>query len=305
MEEHQAALEQKVSDRTVELASTNMKLDKMTTHINTLTQAIKEQEMSVADISKLESEIKGLSEAMDRAVDTKEQQENVLLESEKELVSSVNSLDATLSKYNNKVSELEIVAGLESTLEGAISTFNHDKLLDKQQSAFLGIDLHATVNPNATSSISHYQQELDSTKKQYDTSVGKKEMCEGDLLQSKTKLSIASGKKAKCQETLREESETMDAKLAVRSREVEAMEHKIRSLQDPVALEEQMASYGRQCVELEAARVELHNEAASKRQAMLDEINAACAAMMNHDAHHHACVASVTQAWKLVGSKLQ
>ena len=66
-------------------------------------------------------------------------------------------------------------------------------------------------------------------------------------------------------------------------REVESMETKVASLRDPVALEEQMTQFERQCAELEAMRQQYEEDNLARKKAVCDEIEYACAAMEEYD----------------------
>jgi plasmid stabilization system protein ParE len=79
------------------------------------------------------------------------------------------------------------------------------------------------------------------------------------------------------------EREQQEAALAVRLREVDAIESKIESLRDPAALEEQIARYQRQCTQLEALQMKHQEENVSQKKAVQDEINAALRAITEHN----------------------
>jgi SMC interacting uncharacterized protein involved in chromosome segregation len=298
MDEHKSALEQKVKERTTELAENNGKLDKMTTHINELKQAIKEQEFSVDDIHKMESELKGLSEASDRAFAIRDQKRKMLLASEKELVTVCNDLDSMTADYNGKIAELQLVPDLGSNFAKMKAEVDKSKLLESDQSQMLGVDLVGTVQQIAFSSKQDYLDKVDRAKAQYQDFLDQMNHADDACKEANAKLKIAEDKKSKCEQTLESERKTLEAKLAVREREVQAMETKIAALQDPVALEEQMAAFERQCAELEALRIEHQEENIGKHRAVLAEVNSACQLMADHDAYLRQSVAEVNAYWR-------
>jgi len=61
------------------------------------------------------------------------------------------------------------------------------------------------------------------------------------------------------------------------------LETKVASLLHPVALEEQMAMFERQCAELEAMRQQYEEENIARKKAVCDEINQTCSAMEDYD----------------------
>jgi len=58
---------------------------------------------------------------------------------------------------------------------------------------------------------------------------------------------------------------------------------KVTSLRDPVALEEQMTQFERQCDELEAMRQQHEEDNVSRKKAMCEEINTAILEMREYD----------------------
>ena len=78
-------------------------------------------------------------------------------------------------------------------------------------------------------------------------------------------------------------------------REAESMETKVASLRDPVALEEQMTQFERQCAELEAMRQQYEEDNLARKKAVCDEIDQACAAMEDYD---QFCLQKVAEVGK-------
>lgn len=298
MQQHKSDLEQKVKDKTTELADTNKKLDKMTTYIDNLKQTIKEQEFSVDDIHKLESELKGLSEASDRAHAILDQQRKALLQSEKELMGVCNNLDAMTDNYNSRVAELQLVPELTTKFGSLTARLDKEQLQETDQKRILGVDLVGTAQPVTLQSKKEFVEMNSVNKATYNDLVDELNRDEGARAEAEAELKIVQDKKAKCDQTLESEEETHRAKMTIRQREVENMEAKSKSLQNPVALEEQMAAYDRQCSELEALRQERYEEGVAKYQAVLDEVSKACQAMADHDAYMQQRVSDLHAFWQ-------
>ena len=79
------------------------------------------------------------------------------------------------------------------------------------------------------------------------------------------------------------EREAQDAKLGVRTRELESIETKVASLRDPVALEEQMAQFEQQCAELEALRQQHEEDNVARKVAVCEEVDRAISAIQEYD----------------------
>ena len=297
MDEHKAALEQKVKERTAELAETNAKLDKMNAHVQNLKNMIESQELSVEDIQKMEREQETVKEALDRALDLKEQRRKSLRSSEEQLVRFTHDLDAAMSDYNSKMLELACIPELGAKFGKTKATLNKDKMLESQ-SAMLGVDLQYKVRPIALENKKEYEGKAEDTKWKYQDALDKLDNSEEDCKEAEYKLKIVEEKYAKCEESLGQEKEAHEAKLAVRQREVEAMENKVASLRDPVALEEQMASYERQCAELEALRIRHQEENVAKKKAVEKEIEVGCQMMIEHEEYYRRKLAELNEYWQ-------
>jgi len=298
MDEHKSGLEQKVQERTEALATTNNKLDKMTTYINELKQTISEQEFSVDDIHKLESELKGLSEASDRAHSSLDQQRRMLLASQEELVGVSNNLDAMVSEYNARVAAKQLVPGMSSKFGPSTKArLDKEKLSQPDQKQILGVDLVTTVQPMTLSVKEEFAEQNSRDTETHNDLVDQLNRGEDARNETEAKVKIVRDKIAKCEQTLDSEDQTAQKKLSVRNREVKTIENKTASLLDSVALEETMAAYERQCAELEALRQEREEVSVAKYQAVLDEISSACQLMADHDQYVRTRVDELNQFW--------
>lgn len=298
MDEHKTQLAQKVKERTIELAETNSKLDKMNSFVQGLKQTVEGQELSLDDIRRMESEQKGVDEAMDRVLDTKEQRRKALLSSEEDLDRLCNKLDEVLADYNVKIGELALVPELASFAKSKAS-FNKDSMLDTDQSKMLSVNVQASVRPTVLQTKSEYVEKGDQARWNYQDSLDKLENSKEACKEASAKLEIVQHKNDKCQETLESEREAQDAKLAVRNREVDAMEAKVTALRDPVALEEQMAGYERQCAELEALQIKHKEENIAQKRAVQDEIETALQTMQEHDEFCQHKLSELDQYWQI------
>ena len=298
MDEHKSSLEQKVKERSSELTQTNGKLSKINSCIEELKKTIESQELSVDDIHAMESELKGLSEAMDRASALRDQRRKTLLASEKELLVTCNSLESILNEYNSKLSELQLVPRLGADLANMKATLDKNALLDADPSKTVGVHVESTVRPTVASFQTKFTVEVEQTTAAYQDSLDQMESSNDNCNAASAKLKIVQDKTAKCEKTLDSEQETHNAKFAVRQREVEAMEAKVAARRDPIALEEQMAAYERQCAELEALRLEHQEENVARKKAVQDEIQQTCQLMVEHDAYFQHKLQELDEYWE-------
>jgi kinetochore protein NDC80 len=295
MVDHKNQFEKKVEERTTELAKVNEKLDKMTAYINDLKNSIGSQEFSIHDIHKMESELKGLAESTDRAIALRDQKRKSLFAAEAKLSSICNDLDSKVAEFSGKIAELRLVPELGSKFHKMQASVNKEKLLHDDLRESLGVDLVGHIQPLAQSTKEEYIQKVDDTKDLYHKIMDQTNHLEDSCKEAEAKLKITNDKVLKYEQTLESERKTQDATVAVREREVESIETKIASLQDPVALEEQMAAYERQCAELQALRLEREENNMAQKRAVLIDINHSCQIMAEHDAYLEKQISELKQ----------
>jgi kinetochore protein NDC80 len=304
MDEHKTQLAQKVKERTVELAETEQKLQKMNAYVEDIKKTVESQELSVDDIYRMENEQKGVNEAMDRVYTSKEQSRKALLKGEEELTGLCNKLDSVMADYNAKVGELALVPKLGPKFASSKATFHKDNMLDADQSKLLGVDLQSAVRPLVLQSKTEYVEKGDQARWEYQDALDKLETAQEACNEAAAKLDIVKHKNGKCEETLEFEREAQEAKLAVRQREVEAMEDKVAALRDPVALEEQMTGYERQCAELEALTLRHKEDNIAQKKAVQDEMEAAFKLMAEHDEHCRQKLSDLDNYWMQKKAKM-
>jgi SMC interacting uncharacterized protein involved in chromosome segregation len=297
MVDHKKQFEQKVEERTLELAQVNEKLERITTHINELKHSISEQELSVDDLYKMEGELTGLTEASERADTLRDQKRQSLFTCEAELAAVCNDLDVKVGEFTGKIASLRLVPDLGSKFSNIQVSVKKDKLMQTDLNQTIGVDLTNYVQPTANSSKNEYASKVIQSNNQYQHIIDQTHHLDDSCKEADAKLKIIGDKMSKSEQTLENERKTQDAMLAVREREVEALEKKIASLQDPVALEEQMAAYERQCSELEALRREREENNMSQKRTVLIEINNACQLMEDHDVYLNKQLAEVKKYW--------
>jgi kinetochore protein NDC80 len=283
MDDHKSMLEKKVKEKKAELAKTNDQLEKCSNEVDELKRTIATQKLSVDDVQKIESEIKGIHEALDRTAAVKEQRRKNVTAHEEELIKFCYTVDSVVTSFNTKLIDLLEVPELVSILKNKKLSFNRDNLLLDDQREILGADIQQQVQPLILRYQDDYVERLSKGKEQYQDEMDE---MEATIERNKVvleELSVLRDKKIKMEQTLSSEVEIASATLAVRQRELDTIERKVTSLRDPVALEEQLATYDRQCAELESLRIDQQEENIAKKKSVVEEINTACTAMKDYE----------------------
>jgi hypothetical protein len=170
-------------------------------------------------------------------------------------------------------------------------------LLEADESKIVGVNLQSMVRPTIGNLKQEFLNKVTETKAAYQDSLDQMDSLHNACKAAEGKLKIVLDKAFKCQKTLESEQSTHSAKRAVRAREVEAMETKVAGRRDPVALEEQMTAYERQCAELEALRREHEEDNITRMISVQEEIERACALMMAHEEHFRSKLQELDDYW--------
>ncbi|KAG7353792.1 HEC/Ndc80p family-domain containing protein [Nitzschia inconspicua] len=283
MNQHVATLTQKRNDRAKELEETNVQLSKLTERVSKLKDTITRQEMSVDDVRKMQSELKGVEEATERAIALRDQRRSSLWEIESELENTWTNVESLVSDYNTSNGELGLLPLVSSRGLDMKVVIDKSAAQHADPTRLLSVDLQGTVQPTLLSLREEYGELSTEFKQEYQQALDDLELSEEAFTEAMEKHRIVDGKIDKCEETMEAEREVQEAKLGVRTREVESLETKVASLRDPVALEEQMAQFERQCAELEAMRQQHEEDNLARKRAICVEIDQACSAMEEYD----------------------
>jgi kinetochore protein NDC80 len=283
MDQHVSALSQKKKDRAQELEDTNRKFARTTARVEELKNSIGSQALSLEDVQKMQNELKGVEEAIDRAIASRDDYRKSLWESQSEIENLLSGLESIASLYNSQLGELSLLVFVPKEDCGATITVDSNAAVENNQIQLLGVDLQHSVQSSMQTCKQIYSEKISEAKAKYQESLDQVERSEEEFAEALESLKIVEGKIEKHDETIEAEKEAQEAKLGVRSREATSMEAKIMSLRNPVALEEQMAQFERQCAELEALRMKHEQENVMKKKAAYDEIARACAAIKEYD----------------------
>lgn len=295
MEQHVETLSQKTKEHQQELAETNIILARSTKHVEELKIAISSQALSLEDVQKMQNELKGVEESIDRAINLKDERRKALWDSQAEAEKYWNELEGVVSDYNSEFAELSLLPLV--SVKGVDMKVIVDKasVLENDMLKLLNVDVLGSVQPALLECKQEYSEKLSEAKWKYQEYLDRLEESEGAFSEAQEKLKIMQDKMAQCDDTLVGEREAQEAKHAVRLREAESMETKVASLRDPVALEEQMARYERQCAELEALRIKYQEENVARKKAVCEEIEQTCQAIQDYDDFCAKKVAEVNQ----------
>lgn len=295
MDQHVAALSHKKKDRIQELDETSRKLARTTARVQELKEAISNQTLSMEDVQKMQNEVKGVKEAIDRAMVLKDERRKAVWETDSEAEKLWNELESLVADYNSQLGELSVLPLVSAKDVKMKAVIDKGAILDDDQVKLLGVDLPSEVQSALQTCKQEYADRLSESKWKYQEALDNLDKSEEAFTEALEKLKIIEDKMDKYEDTLEGERDAQEAKLAVRQREADSMETRVAALRDPVALEEQMAQFERQCAELEALRMKYQEDNVSRKKAVCDEIEKACLEMKGYDEYCLEKISEVQQ----------
>lgn len=299
MDEHLAGLNQKVKERSEQLVTTNEKIETMNKIVCDLKKTLEKQAVSLGDIYKVQSELKGVDEAMERAFAVKEKLRKSKWENEEQLGKFFTDLENLIADFNAALAEIALLPCMGEEVKELKVVLDKNQALQKNRKKLLGVDLENDVDQTLQRYKELYLQKTATARQDYQEAIDDLEVTNEKLSEAIDKLKSFQTQKTKCEESYESERKTHEAKLAVRLREVEAIESSVSSINDPIALEEQMAKYESQIAELEVMRFHQQEENLGMKKAVEDEIEAACQAVMELQNFCQAKAAEVSQYWMM------
>ena len=283
MDQHVAKLKEKKNNQSEELEETSKNFAAIASKVEKLKESIGNQELSLDDVQKMKNERKGVEEAFERAFSLRDQRRSALWEIESEVEKSWTDLESFISDYNSHVGDLKLLPMVASKGVEMTAVIDKDAALDPNPSKLLAIDLPGSIQPVLTPCQEEYSSLISDSKWKYQEALDKLEKSEEAFTEALERHRIVENKIDKCEEIMEAEREVQDAKLGVRIREAESIETKVASLRDPVALEEQMAQFERQCAELEAMRQQYEEDNVARKTAVCEEVDRALLAIQEYD----------------------
>jgi DNA repair exonuclease SbcCD ATPase subunit len=283
MDEHKKSLQQKKEDLVKELADTNEKLARMNVHIQDLKQTVESQDLAPNEVIKLENESKGAIEAMDRLQKVKEKREKELAENDAILEKHVVVCETVMDQLNSKLGDVRSFAEFSDSFKQYKFMLKKDKLLESDPIETFGVNCKESLEPAIASAIQETETKASTAKLNSQEALDRLDESESNKQEALSMKQIVLDKIAKSEESLQHEQDAHATKLAVREREIDAMERKVEARRDPMVLEEQMAVMERQLAELEALREKHEAENIHKKAMVMEEIESACDLMMEQE----------------------
>lgn len=281
-----------------ELSKTNAALDRMTTKVQELEQAVKDQEFSPSDVDKMDCEIKVLKESLEQTQASQEEQAELLSGSQERTLVFTQQLDRLVTSYNKFVSMLASEIG--SDAQGIKLNLKAD-LLPEDMRVFLGNDLQT---PKVTMAASERKELWDEMEAKLQDILDQKNRRDNDLSQVVAQLKIVEDKAQKCKEAIAGLKLEHESKASVRNAEIETLESKTKTLCDPAEVEKRLAVFERRCAELEAQKSELLHRNKEEEQQTLRQIVEACELVEDHQAYMAQCASAVNDHWEGALSKV-
>jgi len=291
MDEHKDAIDQKVKKNAAELQEINLRLETITSRVDELKNHVQSQEYSVEDARRMQTEQNRLEKAMEQFVELKQKHSKESFDADLELTRLTEELETVIVEYNAKVVDLP----LQQDLKDVKMEFNKHYAQERDQRLLLGVDLQRIIVPAIQQCKKEYSDDTHAAKRHHQELLDQLETSEAAATEALDSLKIIQAKQSKVTEAHSTEKSEQEGALAVRLREVESAETKIASLRDPVALEEAIVRYQRQCIQLEALQVKHLEDNIARKNAVREEIKTAMVFVEEHFQHQKEKLAELEQ----------
>lgn len=279
MDEHRAALAQKVEERTQELNETNTNLENINAKIEKIRHTISEQELSVEDVQKMNSEQARLKEALEKAQALQKLQKEGMYKSKSECDNLWEDLELLVREYTQEASELSRWMDLRS-ISWKMSLEKKGSLTENQPD-FLNVDLENEIKPFLREALKKNNILFSSTKEELQSMLDELEMSREEYTEAMDRKKLVLSKLEKVQETTETEREEQDATLQVRQKEVQSLQSKIDAIRNPAALEQQIFESQRQYDKLESLHRQHIQDTIVRKQELENEIQTALNAVQD------------------------
>lgn len=290
MDKHVKSLHKKHKETQEELVGGNRKLESINSELKVLARSVEDQELLPEDVLRMQNEMKGIAEARERIRERTTCHQTELVKNETDAGLLSTTLSTMISKYSTNADDLS--SHNDRPNENSQGEIKMEALVQNSMACNQMLMAGETFLKNERASLKKRFDECKATFQQSLDNLERSSECFSGALQ---KLRIIESKVEKCEETLGAERQASEAKLRLRLRDAESLEDVVASLRDPMALEEQMAHYERQCAELEALKITDEQENSRRVQDVLNELNQAMVAIEEFEQHCQSIAESMKQ----------
>eukprot|EP00970_Alexandrium_tamarense_P018382 scaffold13330_cov205-Alexandrium_tamarense.AAC.19 len=254
------------------------------TKITQLKDTIGSQELSVDDVRKMERQKVRVEEQLQQKRDVLDGHENALKEAQEKWLKCFQLLQQTVDEYNSKGTSLELIPENAKLAKGQKLEIRLDeeRALDGIVEMMGGVDVANVVKPYVQKLTEDYKSEAFNEKERVVELKENIESMESLSEQLAEDIEDIKQKITSCQEESTAEQEKLESEIKSKRRQLELLQTKITTLNDPKGTEATIEKYNAQYKQLQALQLKQDKENTAKKNAVAEEIRNAVEKAQKH-----------------------
>jgi len=297
--EHKADLTSKVDSLTNEKSNMERQMQESSNNIERLKQMIDSQELSVEDVRRMEREKTRVEAQVAKQTKLLEGQDNALKEARAKFDACFELLQESVEKYNAKARSFELIPESAKHAKG----HKFEIVLDEGKAGDIdsavglmgGVDIKGFVLPFVKKLGEDYVRAIESEKEKIRNLKGDIENVESSKEQLADDIAALKEKIEAIQEECNNTQQELESQISSKRRQIQLLESKISSLDNPEDADSTIQKYNRRYEELLELQKKNREEMRANMKAVNDEIRNAMELVKKYEEYKKKTVEEVKE----------
>ncbi|KAL7496652.1 hypothetical protein ACHAWT_004783 [Skeletonema menzelii] len=277
LEDHKAELTNKVETLTMEKSTMEAEMEDCAKTIQRLKDTIGSQELSQEDVRRMNREKDRLDVQIEKQNDILNGHLNMLKEAEEKWSACFQLLERTVQEYNSKATDLELIPETAKHAKGK----KLEVILDQGSAAegivqlMGGVDVTGAAKSHVEKFVKTYDREISTEKRRMMELKENAETVETSGADLAENIDVIKEKIVSSQEECNVEQQNLENEIKAKKKELERLNTKISSLNNPQSIEAAIEKYDAQYRQLQTQQQKEEKEHAATLKAVSEEIRSA------------------------------
>eukprot|EP00986_Skeletonema_menzelii_P020290 scaffold30745_cov160-Skeletonema_menzelii.AAC.4 len=277
LEDHKAELTNKVETLTMEKSTMEAEMEDCAKTIQRLKDTIGSQELSQEDVRRMNREKDRLDVQIEKQNDILNGHLNMLKEAEEKWSACFQLLERTVQEYNSKATDLELIPETAKHAKGK----KLEVILDQGSAAegivqlMGGVDVTSAAKSHVEKFVKTYDREISTEKRRMMELKENAETVETSGADLAENIDVIKEKIVSSQKECNVEQQNLENEIKAKKKELERLNTKISSLNDPQSIEAAIEKYDAQYRQLQTQQQKEEKEHAATLKAVSEEIRSA------------------------------
>mmetsp|Transcript_19429 Transcript_19429/g.33117 ORF Transcript_19429/g.33117 Transcript_19429/m.33117 type:complete len:706 (-) Transcript_19429:92-2209(-) len=277
LEDHKAELTNKVETLTMEKTTMEAEMEDCAKTIQRLKDTIGSQELSQEDVRRMQREKDRLDVQIEKQNDILNGHLNMLKEAEEKWSACFQLLERTVQEYNSKATDLELIPETAKHAKGK----KLEVILDEESAAegtiqlMGGVDVAGAAKSHVEKFVKTYDREILTEKRRMIEVKENVEAVESSGADLAENIDFIKERIVCSQEECNAEQQKLENEVKAKKDELERLNTKISSLNDPQSIETAIEKYNAQYRQLQTRQQKEEKDHAVRLKAVSEEIRSA------------------------------